>query len=53
MQKPEQLNQFMYYLMKQASINGLYDLFEDACDMTHEEVDNCMDYIEYELGVKL
>lgn len=53
MLKPKRLDDFMYYLMKQASISGLYDLFEDACDMSHEEVDGCMDYIEYKLGVKL
>lgn len=53
MNKPEKIEIFMYGLMKEARRNGLYDLFEEAWDMSAEEVDECIAYLESTLGFKI
>lgn len=51
--KPEKIETFVYGLMKEARRNGLYDLFEEAWDISAEEVDECITYLESTLGFKI
>jgi len=53
LEKPNKLEEFMYGLMKEARKNGLYYYFKEGFDVSNDEVDECIEYIEKALDVKL
>lgn len=51
-EKPEKLETFMRMVMKEARRNSLVRLCE-SWGISEEEMDNCIDYLEDTLGMKI